>query len=266
MKKFGMLILCSVALVACNKQNNQVDLKNKDQKASYAIGYRTGEQMEGQMGDLDVDAFLAGMRDGVKGNEKGALVKTDKMDDLIQDFQKRKMAEHKAKHDKDAKENKEKGEAFLKKNAKKDGVVTLDSGLQYKVLESGKKGAPSPTLDDTVKADYEGRLLSGKVFDSSIKRGKPATFPLNGVIKGWQIALPKMHVGDKWELYIPPKLAYGEHGAGGVIGPNEVLIFDVKLLGIEKGGDNGSADNGDSGSAAKGDSGAPKTGGKDSAK
>jgi FKBP-type peptidyl-prolyl cis-trans isomerase FklB len=123
------------------------------------------------------------------------------------------------------------GEAFLAENAKKDGVKTTASGLQYKVVKSGS--GKTPGLNDTVKVHYHGTLIDGTVFDSSVDRGEPVTFPVNGVIPGWTEALQLMKVGDKWQLVIPAKLAYGENGAGGKIGPNSVLQFDVELLAIE---------------------------------
>ena len=128
------------------------------------------------------------------------------------------------------KEAKEAGEKFLAENKTREGVVTLESGLQYKILNEGS-GA-KPTANDTVKCHYEGRLINGQVFDSSIRRGEPAEFPVGGVIAGWVEALQLMSVGSKWQLYIPSELAYGQHGAGAAIGPNETLIFDVELLEI----------------------------------
>lgn len=128
------------------------------------------------------------------------------------------------------KEAKEAGEKFLAENKTREGVVTLESGLQYKILNEGS-GA-KPTANDTVKCHYEGRLINGQVFDSSIRRGEPAEFPVGGVIAGWVEALQLMPVGSKWQLYIPSELAYGQHGAGAAIGPNETLIFDVELLEI----------------------------------
>jgi len=127
--------------------------------------------------------------------------------------------------------NKQAGEEFLAKNRSNDGVVETESGLQYKVIQSAD--GPSPTINDKVKVHYTGKLLDGTVFDSSVERGQPASFRLNGVIKGWTEALQLMRVGEKWELYIPGELAYGERGSGGKIGPNELLIFEVELLGIE---------------------------------
>ena len=124
----------------------------------------------------------------------------------------------------------EAGKAFLEENKKKEGVVVLPSGLQYKILTAGN--GPKPKASDTVKCHYEGRLINGQVFDSSVRRGEPAEFPVGGVIQGWVEALQLMPVGSKWQLYIPSNLAYGTHGAGQSIGPNETLIFDVELLAI----------------------------------
>lgn len=126
--------------------------------------------------------------------------------------------------------NKAEGLAFLEQNKKKEGVVTLPNGLQYKVISSGN--GPSPKATDTVKVHYKGTLIDGREFDSSYRRGEPAVFPLNKVIKGWTEGLQLMKVGDKWTLYIPSELGYGENGAGEMIGPNSTLIFDVELLGI----------------------------------
>lgn len=124
------------------------------------------------------------------------------------------------------------GEAFMKKNAENPKVVTLPSGLQYEVLDEGT--GPKPTKSDTVTVNYEGKLLNGKVFDSSYERGQPATFPVNAVILGWQEALPLMKTGATWMLYIPSSLAYGAAGAGEIIGPNETLIFKVNLISVNK--------------------------------
>ena len=127
--------------------------------------------------------------------------------------------------------NSKEGTAFLAANKSKEGVVTLPSGLQYKILKAGT--GPKPTASDTVVCNYSGTLISGKEFDSSYKRGQPATFPVSGVIKGWTEALQLMPVGSKWQLFIPSDLAYGERGAGGDIGPDSTLIFEVELLSIQ---------------------------------
>ena len=133
--------------------------------------------------------------------------------------------------------NLEASETFLKENGAREGVTTTDSGLQYEVLASGEEGAASPTLEDTVEVHYHGTLPDGTVFDSSVDRGQPATFGLQHIIKGWQEALPMMKEGDKWKIVVPPALGYGEQGAGGDIGPNQVLIFEIELLDVKGGED-----------------------------
>lgn len=247
MKKAGVLALSAVFVTACggNGGGGDVKLDNDDKKASYAIGYKTGEQMKGQMQDLELEAFITGMRHGVGGTENPKL-EPEKMQKVIQEFQQRKMQERQEKRKEESSENAKKGEEFLKENAKKDDVKTLDNGLQYKVLESGEEGAESPDEGDTVKAHYHGTLVDGTVFDSSVDRGEPATFPLDRVIEAWQIALPKMKVGDKWKLFVPPELGYGEQGAGQDIGPNETLIFEVELLDVPEEGE-GSGNGGSGG-------------------
>ena len=141
------------------------------------------------------------------------------------------MAKMQAKQAESGEKNLKAGELFLAENGKKEGVKTTASGLQYKVVKSGS--GKTPAVTDTVKVHYHGTLIDGTVFDSSVDRGEPVTFPVNGVIPGWTEALQLMKEGDKWQLVIPSKLAYGENGAGGKIGPNAVLQFDVELLGIE---------------------------------
>lgn len=234
----SLVLLMAVALLsACGQEG--VSLDNNAQKAAYALGVKSGERMVSKGLVLDVDAFVAGVKDGSEGKNrlseeemKAALTEFRKQ--MVAEMQK-KMKQAKAERDKKAAANLEEAQEFLKKNAEEEGVTTLPSGVQYKVLESGD-GA-TPTLDDSVVAHYKGSLLDGTVFDSSYKRGKPATFPLNGVIKGWQKALVHMQVGDKWKLFIPPKLAYGERGAGAAIGPNELLVFEVELKDVIKKGE-----------------------------
>jgi FKBP-type peptidyl-prolyl cis-trans isomerase FklB len=202
-----------------------------DVNASYALGYRTGEQMYGRLEGIDLDGFLSGMRDGAAG-KRSSRMSSDEMDAAIMAFQQRKMEEQEAEMAREADDNLAAGAAYRATHAEKDGVTVTESGLQYEVLASGN-GA-SPNGDDTVVAHYHGTLIDGTVFDSSVDRGEPATFPLNRVIEGWQEALPMMKVGDKWRIVLPPHLAYGEYGAGGVIGPNATLIFEVELLDIAK--------------------------------
>lgn len=235
MKKFAIVLAGTVMLAACGGEKDKsadVELKTEDQKASYALGFRSAEQMSA-MENLDLEAMIAGLRDGFGDKPESRLGEDADMDQLIRDYQTRMMEARQKKMEEQAQANLEEGQAFLEENADKDGVEVTDSGLQYKVLESGEEGAESPTLEDTVEVHYKGMLRDGTVFDSSIERDKPAVFGLKHIIPGWQEALPMMKVGDKWKLFLPPELGYGEQGAGGDIGPNEVLIFEVELLDVK---------------------------------
>lgn len=234
MKKAGLIVASVLALSACG-DNNKVTLDSDVNKASYAIGYKTGEQMKGRMDDLDFEAFIAGMRQGATGTEADMKMTAEEMDAAITSYQQKKFEEMEAEMKKAADENAAAGQAFRDENAAKEGVTTLENGLQYEVLASGEEGAVQPTLDDTVVAHYHGTLIDGTVFDSSVERGEPATFPLNRVIEGWQEALTRMKVGDKWKVVIPPELGYGENGVGDAIGPNATLVFEVELLEVQKG-------------------------------
>ena len=239
MKKFAIVLAGTVMLAACGGEKDKsadVELKTEDQKASYALGFRSAEQMSA-MENLDLDAMVAGLRDGFGDEPESRLGEDADMDQLIRDYQTRMMEARQKKMEEQAQANMEEGQAFLDENADKDGVEVTDSGLQYQVLESGDEGAQSPTLEDTVEVHYKGMLRDGTVFDSSIERDKPAVFGLKHIIPGWQEALPMMKVGDKWKLFLPPELGYGEQGAGGDIGPNEVLIFEVELLDVKDQGD-----------------------------
>ena len=239
MKKFAIVLAGTVMLAACGGEKDKsadVELKSEDQKASYALGFRSAEQMSA-MENLDLDAMVAGLRDGFGDEPESRLGEDADMDQLIRDYQTRMMEARQKKMEEQAQANMEEGQAFLDENADKDGVEVTDSGLQYQVLESGDEGAQSPTLEDTVEVHYKCMLRDGTVFDSSIERDKPAVFGLKHIIPGWQEALPMMKVGDKWKLFLPPELGYGEQGAGGDIGPNEVLIFEVELLDVKDQGD-----------------------------
>ena len=232
MNKFALLIAGTVALTACG-DNPKVNLDSEDKKAAYSLGYRTGEQMQGRMDGIDLDSFLAGMRAGALGEEQvKALMAAEDMDAAITAFQQKKMEEEQAEMAREADENLAAGAAYRSTHAEQEGVTVTESGLQYEVLAKGD-GA-SPSAEDTVVAHYHGTLIDGTVFDSSVDRGEPATFPLNRVIQGWQEALPMMKIGDKWRIVLPPHLAYGEQGAGGVIGPNATLVFEVELKDIVK--------------------------------
>lgn len=199
---------------------------DENAKSSYAIGLRYGEAMARDLSELDLELFIKGMNHGFKG-EKPLLEAKDVMATL-QALQTRKMAEMQKAQDEASEANKAQGTAFLAENAKREGVKTTASGLQYEVLKAGE--GVSPDANDKVTVHYHGTLPDGSVFDSSVERGEPASFPVNGVIKGWTEALQLMKTGAKWKLFIPSDLAYGERGAGGKIGPNQPLVFEVELL------------------------------------
>ena len=198
-------------------------------QASYAIGISIGQDMRMKGIEIDVQYLVKGIADAILGNPP--LLPLEQLNDSLQTFQREMAAKLEERRNVVGGKNKKEGETFLAENTKKDGVKTLDSGLQYEILQEGS--GPTPTLNDQVQAHYHGTLISGEVFDSSVNRGQPAVFPVNGVIPGWTEALQLMKVGDKWRLFIPSELAYAERGAGPQIGPNAVLIFEVELLGIE---------------------------------
>ena len=198
-------------------------LKTTKDSASYALGYRIAQSLKGQgLQDVNMALFNKGMAAGVIA--KSAI--PDSLIDLcIKNYQDKMSTEKIA-------INRAAGAAFLAENAKRPGVVRLSNGLQYEVMVAGTD-TTKPTLKNTVKCHYHGTLIDGTVFDSSVQRGEPISFPLNGVIKGWQEALQLMTVGSKWKLFIPSELAYGERSAGPVIGPGSTLIFEVELLGVQ---------------------------------
>ena len=203
------------------------ELTTEQQKISYALGYNIGQNLKKDF-EVDLDAFFKGVKESQEG--KSSLSEEEIKNTMIA-FQAKMREKKMAQMQEAAAENKEKGAAFLKENKEKEGVVTLESGLQYKIITNGD--GDSPKASDTVKCDYKGMTIDGTEFDSSYKRGKPASFQVSGVIKGWTEALQLMKVGSKWELYIPSDLAYGDRGAGRSIEPGSTLIFEVELLGIE---------------------------------
>jgi len=230
MNSYIVASLIAASLLACTVHaQEKPDLKNPKQRASYAIGTDIGANFKRQDIDLDPKALAAGIADALAG--KLALT-DDEIKQTLNDFKTEMMAKMEAKQKVSGDKNIKDGEAFLAANAKKDGVKTTASGLQYKVIKSGT--GKTPKASDTVKVHYHGTLTDGTVFDSSVERGEPISFPVGGVIPGWTEALQLMKEGDKWQLVIPSKLAYAERGAGGKIGPNSTLIFDVELLSIEK--------------------------------
>jgi FKBP-type peptidyl-prolyl cis-trans isomerase len=205
-------------------------LKTQKDKASYAIGLNIGKSMHKDSVEVDTSILLRGLKDGLAGSKP--LLTDDEARAAMVTLQTdlRKKQEEKMLVQGEA--NKKDGEAFLAENKTKDGVVTLPSGLQYKILKEGT--GPKPTATDTVVCNYKGTLLDNTEFDSSYKRGQPATFPVGGVIKGWTEALQLMPVGSKWQLFIPSELAYGARGGpGGGIGPNATLVFEVELMSVQ---------------------------------
>jgi FKBP-type peptidyl-prolyl cis-trans isomerase len=204
-------------------------LKTEREKISYAIGMNMGHGMHAQSMDIDVDMLVRGMNDELKG---GATLLTDAEErTVIMTLQKmlrdKQMAAQKAVLD----ANKKAGADFLAENKTKDGVVTLADGLQYKILTAGN--GPKPTVTDVVVCKYRGMLIDGKEFDNSVKRPEPSSFPVNRVIKGWTEALQLMPVGSKWQLFVPPDLAYGDRGSPPDIGPGSTLIFEIELVSIQ---------------------------------
>jgi FKBP-type peptidyl-prolyl cis-trans isomerase FklB len=218
----GILFLVSQV----NAQENLV-LKNQKDKISYIIGMDIGTNLKKQSIDIDSNILAKGVKDALAGTKP--LLTEQEIQETMMAFQKDMMA----KQEEIGKKNKKEGEAFLAENKKKEGVKTLPSGLQYKVIKAGT--GKKPKLSDTVTAHYRGTLIDGTEFDSSYKRGQPATFPVSGgMIPGWTEALQLMEEGAKWQLFIPSNLAYGEKGAGRDIGPNATLIFEIELVSIQE--------------------------------
>jgi len=205
-----------------------VVLKTDKDKQSYAMGMNLGLGLHNQGLTLDPALVARGMKDTMTG-AKTALTE-DEARAAVRQLQTEMRQKMEARSKEEGAANRKEGEAFLAANKSKPGVVTLPSGLQYKILTEGK--GPKPTANDTVSCNYRGTLINGKEFDSSYKRGEPASFQVGGVIKGWTEALQLMPVGSKWQLFIPSDLAYGDRGAGADIGPGETLIFEVELLSI----------------------------------
>jgi len=235
MSKWHLTACFCIAFFGCvslaSAQNEKAapggsQLKDQKQKVSYGIGYNLGQNLMRDNLDLDPQMLVKGIMDAMK-KQKPQMTEEEIRSTLLA-FQQQLRDEQQTKMKKAAQENVAKGKKFLADNAKKEGVKTTKSGLQYKVVKSGS--GKTPKLDDRVTTHYRGTLIDGTEFDSSYKRNQPATFPVNGVISGWTEALQLMKEGDKWQLFIPSDLAYGERGSGPDIGPNEVLIFDIELL------------------------------------
>ncbi|MCP4598089.1 FKBP-type peptidyl-prolyl cis-trans isomerase [Neptuniibacter sp.] len=206
---------------------SEVQLETLEQKASYGIGRQMGDQLAQQPFDgMDLNAISAGIADSFNGEEMRVEVKD------IQEAFNVINERLRAKQEEEAKQASAVGEEFLAENAKRDGVVVLESGLQYEIIEAGEEGSEKPTRESKVRTHYHGTFIDGSVFDSSYDRGQPAEFPVGGVIAGWTEALQLMNKGAKWKLFIPYNLAYGAQGSPGGIPPYSALVFDVELLEI----------------------------------
>jgi FKBP-type peptidyl-prolyl cis-trans isomerase FklB len=213
-----------------SKTTTALTLKTQKEKASYALGMKIGSDLRRQgIGEsLDAAITARALKDALAGSK--ALLTEDEERALLTQLQNEVRDKQQAKAHEAGVAARKEGEAFLAANKSKEGVVTLPSGLQYKILTAGT--GQKPTANDKVTCNYRGTLINGKEFDSSYKRGEPTSFPVGGVIKGWTEALQLMPVGSKWQLFIPPDMAYGDRGAGSDIGPGETLIFEVELLSI----------------------------------
>jgi len=225
--KLRMVIipLCMALAVAPAMGAEKAELKTQKEKLSYALGMNMGGGLKTNSIEVDADILAQGLKDALAG--KKTLLTEQEARETIMAVQKDIQAKMQEKMKTDAEKNKKEGDAFLGANKKKEGVKALTSGLQYKVMTEGKGASPKAT--DTVTVHYKGTLIDGTEFDSSYKRSEPASFPVNGVIKGWTEALQLMKEGAKWQLFIPANLAYGEQGRPG-IPPNSVLIFEVELV------------------------------------
>jgi len=226
---------CLMLAVGCSAESD-VSLESEDQRLGYAMGKLFADRIQQDMQDLNSDAFMAGVRDSMEGNEP--RLSDEQIQKAVSNYQKRLQDEatsntsgqQSKSSGGDAEENLAASRAFLEKNRQRDGVKTTDSGLQYEVIEEGD--GESPAEDDRVTVHYTGELIDGTVFDSSRERGEPATFGLQQVIPGWTEGLQLMNEGDRYRFYIPPQLAYGENGPPS-IGPNQALIFDVELIEVQ---------------------------------
>lgn len=208
-------------------------LTTKKDKFSYALGMNIGnglgQNLKKQSVEVDWNLVAQGMKDAAAGSK--TRLTTEEAKTVLTEMQTEVGKQQQEKMQAAGAKNKTEGDAFLAANKSKEGVVTLPSGLQYKIVTQGT--GPKPKADDTVVCNYRGTLINGTEFDSSYKRGQPATFPVSGVIKGWTEALQLMPVGSKWQLFVPSNLAYAERGAGADIGPNATLIFEVELISIQ---------------------------------
>ncbi len=223
-----LVAIFALGLSACNGgsvSGQDVKIENQTDSVSYALGHSVGTNLKGQFPDVDPQIIAQALAEAFEGKENKIFENAQAADNYIRTYMR-------VASEKKANENQAKGVAFLAENAKKSGVMTTASGLQYEVIKEG--AGEKPVAESMVKVHYHGTTIEGEVFDSSVDRGEPAQFPLNGVIKGWTEGLQLMTVGSKYKFYIPSELAYGPRGAGAKIGPNSALVFEVELLEIVK--------------------------------
>ncbi len=222
--KFG-LSLAMATLLAAGPVLAQ-DTTSEKGKLSYAIGYQIGKDFSDRKMDVDVNTVIRALQDAY--GKRTPAISEEKMREILTAFQSKMMTEAKAEYDKVAATNKASATRFMGENKTKKGIVVLPSGLQYRVIEEGTGKQVAPTAEVTVH--YRGSLSDGLEFDSSFARGEPVKFKVNEVIKGWQEALSRMKVGDHWQIFLPPDLAYGDRGQPPRIGPNQALVFDIKVI------------------------------------
>ena len=228
MKYFLATILSVGLLFNVCSAGEKLELKDQKDKESYSLGYQFGQSLKAQGVDVNLQVYNSGIQDGLGGKEP--QMTSEEIRATMTSLQQRLMAAQQKVLKEQAAKNLSEGKTFLAENGKKEGIKTLPSGLEYKVVTEGSGKMPKP--EDTVKVHYKGTLIDGTEFDSSYRRGQPSTFKVKGVIKGWTEALQLMKEGSKWQLFIPPELGYGERGAGPVP-PNSVLIFEVELISVK---------------------------------
>ena len=226
------LVVSMVLFFGVGFAGEKPEVKGENDRISYSVGYQVGGDFKRQGVDLNPDLLVKGVQDALSGAKP--LMSQQEMNKTLVDLKRKVVSAQREEQKKAAEKNLADGKIFIEENGKKEGVATLPSGLQYKVIEKGSGASPKKT--DTVTVNYKGTLIDGSEFDSSYKRGKPATFRVDGVIAGWTEALQLMKPGAKWKLFIPSNLAYGERGAGAKIPPNATLIFEVELLSVTPSG------------------------------
>ena len=230
MKLRWIVVVVMILFVCQASAAEEMTLKSEKDKVSYIIGREIGNNLKSQAIDVEPEILARGIKDAFSGAKP--IMTEEEMREVMTAFQKEVMAKRQELAKQLGEKNKKEGESFLAQNKTKEGVKTLPSGLQYKVIKSGTGKKPKAT--DTVTTQYRGTLTDGTEFDSSYSRGQPATFPVNGVIPGWTEALQLMEEGAKWQVFVPPNLAYGERGAGPKIGPNATLIFEIELISVQE--------------------------------